>query len=333
LPVVGVVIVAFNSSETISECVKSSLADPAVASIVVVDNASEAACKDIVEMLGSRDSRVQYLASDNVGFSRGCNLGVERIGRCDTVAFINPDVEITRSLGELATRLKGSKCAIVSGRLVDPEHPTAINARPLVSLGRELLAAVIGGHRAYAVRSVSAVPTIEQEVEVGQVAGAMLLISTSHFALLQGFDEQFELYYDDVDLSARALELGGSLLINEVWGIHHAGASAATVPSLAYCVGTVSRVRYLRKHYGHRVLTSVGVIAVACTELLSRSVTRRGEGQASRVRAFRLQIRELRSPGSVRVLTCNSSGSRLTGFSAGSIPGYPEAPLGEEMGL
>jgi len=281
--------------------------DPAVASVVVVDNARETACKDIIEKISSRDSRLQYVASDNVGFSRGCNLGVARIARCDTVAFINPDVELTRSLGELAARLNGSECAIVSGRLLDPERPTAINARPLVSLGRELLAAFIGGTSVYAVRSVSGVPINGQEAKVGQVAGAMLLIAASNFAALHGFDEQFELYYDDVDLSARALELGGSLLINEQWGIHHGGASAATVPSLAYCVGTVSRVRYLRKHYGHSVLTSVGVMAIASAELLSRSVTRRGEGQAARVRAFRLQIRELRTPGSVQVLTCNSS--------------------------
>lgn len=323
MPVVGVVIVAFNSSETISDCVKSCLVDPAVASVVVVDNASEAACKDIVEKIGFRDLRVQYLASDNVGFGRGCNLGVARIVGCDTVAFINPDVEVTRSLGELAARLNATKSAIVSGRLLDPERPTAINARPLVSLGRELLAAFIGGQRAYAVRSVSGLPTKGQEAEVGQVAGAMLLIAASDFAALHGFDEQFELYYDDVDLSARALELGGTLLINEQWGIHHGGASASTVPTLAYCVGTVSRVRYLRKHYGHGVLTSAGVVAIACAELLTRSATRRREGQAARVRAFRLQVRELRSPGSIQVLTSHCSRSRPTGGSSGSIPGYP----------
>jgi N-acetylglucosaminyl-diphospho-decaprenol L-rhamnosyltransferase len=303
LPVVGVVIVAFNSSETISECVTSCLVDPAVASAVVVDNARETACRRIVETIGAQDPRVQYLVSDNLGFSRGCNFGVERIGSCDTVAFINPDVEVTRSLGELATRLKGSRCAIVSGRLLDPEHPEAINARPLVSFGRELLAAFVGDHRAYAVRSIGTSSAHEQEVEVGQVAGAMLLISASHFAMLNGFDEQFELYYDDVDLSARASNLGGSLLINEQWGIHHGGASAASVPSLAYCVGTVSRVRYLRKRYGNGVLTSAGVVAVACAELISRTASRRSEGQAARFQAFRLQIRELRNPGTVRVLT------------------------------
>jgi len=302
LSVVGVVIVAFNSSETIFECVMSCLVDPAVASLVVVDNASEEVCRGIVETIASQDPRVLYVATDNVGFSRGCNLGVERIGCCDTIAFINPDVEVTRSLGELAARLKSSKCAIVSGRLLNPEHPAGVNARPLVSIGREFLGALIGRDRAYAVRSVSVVPTDGQEVEVGQVAGAMLLISASHFAMLHGFDEQFELYYDDVDLSARALALGGSLLINEEWGIHHGGASAATVSDLAYCVGTVSRIRYLRKRYKNRASISGGVVAVACAELLTRSVARRGEGQAARFRAFRLQLCELRSPGSVRVL-------------------------------
>jgi GT2 family glycosyltransferase len=271
--------------------------------VVVVDNASDQVCRGIVEAIGSQDSRVVYLATDNLGFSRGCNFGVERLGYCETIAFINPDVEVTRSLGELASRLQESKCAIVSGRLLDPEYPSRVNARPLVSIGREFLGALVGRDRAYAVRSISSVPSYEQEVEVGQVAGAMLLISARDFAILRGFDEQFELYYDDVDLSARALKLGGSLLINEEWGIHHGGASAASVPGLAYCVVTVSRVRYLRKRYGERVLTSVGVAAIACVEFMSRMVSRRSEGQAARLQAFRLQMRELRNPGSVRVLT------------------------------
>lgn len=302
MPVVGVVIVAFNSSETISECVTSCLADPAVGSAVVVDNANEAACRGIVEAISAQDPRARYLASDNLGFSRGCNLGVEQISSCDTLAFINPDVKVTRSLGELAARLDESRYAIVSGRLMIPEQLDNVNARHLVSIWRELLAALIGGQRAYAVTSVSAIPTHGQEVEVGQVAGAMLLISRSHFERLHGFDEQFELYYDDVDLSARALDLGGSLLINERWGIHHGGKSAATVSDLAYCVGTISRARYLRKRYGKNILTSIGVLSVACAELVLRSLTHRREGQTARNQAFRLQLRELKQAGSVRVL-------------------------------
>lgn len=300
--VVGVIIVAFNSSETISECVTSCLEDPAVTSAVVVDNANEAACRSIVETIAAKDPRVRYIASDNVGFSRGCNLGVERIGSCDTFAFINPDVKVTRSLGELAARLDESKYAIASGRLVVPKRPSDVNARHLVSIGRELLAAMIGGDRAYSVTNVSPIPTYGQEVEVGQVAGAMLLISRTHFGQLQGFDGQFELYYDDVDLSARALVLGGSVLINEEWGLHYGGKSAATVSGLAYCVGTVSRARYLRKRYGESILTSTGVIAVACVELVFRSLTLRNEGQTARNHAFVLQLRELKDAGSVQVL-------------------------------
>ena len=299
---VGVVIVAFNSSETIRECLTSCLADPAVAFAVVVDNANEASCRRIVEALAVQDPRVRYVPSDNVGFSRGCNRGADLISSCDALAFINPDVKVTRSLGELATRLDRSRYAIMSGRLMVPEHPTAVNARPRVSMRRELVASLVGGGRAYALKSASAIPTHGQEIEVGQVAGAMLLISRLDFEQLRGFDEQFELYYEDVDLAARALDLGGSVLINEEWGIHDAGKSAVTVSSMAYCVFTISRARFLRKRYGRHTLTSLGVLAIACTELVSRSLTRQREGQAARNQAFFLQLRELKRAGSVRIL-------------------------------
>lgn len=298
---VGVVIVGFNSSATIESCIRSCLGDSAVRSVVVVDNAGQARCQQIVTEVAEADSRVTYHASENVGFGRACNVGVGLLPSCDTLVFLNPDVELSRPLSELATLLARTTHCIVSGRLVTGGSPNQVNVRPLVSMRRELRSAVLGSVRGYALPAAAGWQP-GQVVAVEQLAGALMVISTRDFRCLGGFDEQFELYYDDVDLSARARALGGSALVNEEWGVHHGGVSSATIPGLAFCVGSVSRVRYLRKAYGDRALVSLGVAAIACAELIVRSVTRRPEGHAARWRAVAMQMRELHAPGSVSVL-------------------------------
>jgi GT2 family glycosyltransferase len=122
----------------------------------------------------------------------------------------------------------------------------------------------------------------------------------STFRQLQGFDERFELFYDDVDMARRLEKLGGSAILHQNWGVHHAGASSSAVPTMSYVVGKVSRIRYLRKHYG-RLASITSAITIAVLEWVTRSAVRRPEGQAARNEALRMQFRELLHPG-VRVL-------------------------------
>lgn len=296
---VGVVIVAFNSSKTISACVKSCLTDPAVSAVVVVDNSTEEECRRIVGEISEYDPRVKYEGGANIGFSRGCNTGARMVAPVEYLAFVNPDVELTRPLGDLVSHLAKSGATIISGTLLSPTSPRLLNARPLPSFGREIAGALVGPTRAYAVHW----PRDDQTyLRVGQVAGALMLLRSEDFARLDGFDERFELYYDDVDLSRRAEAFGGSVLVLEEWGVHQGGVSSGSVSGLAYCVGAVSRTRYFRKWLGSG-RAAMMVVVLALTEALVRTLTRQGEGDQARLRAVRLQLQELLSPGSVRVLS------------------------------
>lgn len=296
---VAVVIVAFNSSATIGACVASCLVDPAVSAVVVVDNSKEQECRRVLAKIVDRDPRVRYMAGDNIGFSRGCNTGAGAITPVEYLAFVNPDVELTRKLSELTPYLADSGATIISGTLRTPSHPHLLNARPLPSFGRELVGAIVGPTRAYAMRWPS---DKEPYLRVGQVAGALMLLRGDDFTRLGGFDERYELYYDDVDLSRRAEAAGGSVLLLQEWGLHHGGVSSRSVSGLAYCVGAVSRARYLRKWLGSGRSVAM-VLVLAVTEFVSRTATRQREGDRARLRALLLQLKELISPGSVRVLS------------------------------
>lgn len=294
-----VVVVAFRSSPILENCLASLANDKAISEVVVVDNSSEVAAREVVQRLNQSDSRFVYVdPTQNLGFGRGSNRGVaEGKTGWTHVFFVNPDVRLTAPLTPLAEELDRG-AAIVAGLLVSPDHAGAVNARPLVTMRRELFKALIGT-RAYAMPH----PTSDgRAISVEQVDGALLGMAAGTFAELGGFDERFDLYYEDVDICRRAERIGGVRLITSEYGIHDGGASFATASAKAYSLNRVSRVRYLNKTYGSGQLARFAIAAIAVTEWLARSISRQGEGARIRNAAVRLQFRELAHPGSVDLL-------------------------------
>lgn len=295
-----VVVVAFRSSPILEGCLASLANDAAISEVVVVDNSSEIAARDVVQTITQRDRRFVYVdPAENLGFGKGSNRGVAEAHPGWThVFFVNPDVRLTASLAPLTEELdKGA--AIVAGLLVSPDHPGSVNARPLVTIRREFSKAIIGT-RAYRMAQPS---PDGRAVSVEQVDGALLGMSSKTFTELEGFDERFDLYYEDVDICCRAARIGDVRLVASEWGIHDGGASFATASAKAYSLNRVSRVRYLTKTYGPRPLVRFAIGAIAVAELFARSLSRQGEGSRTRNAAVRLQFRELVRPGSVDLLT------------------------------
>ena len=298
-PRILVVVVAYRSSAILGRCLAALALDEAVTEVIVVDNSSESEAARAVTELGSQDTRFTYLdPGANLGFAGGCNRGAAAAAPGWThIVFVNPDVRLTAGLAPLTERLD-SGAAVVAGLLVSPGHPDSVNARPLVTLRREFAKAVVGT-RAY---RIAAPPSDGEPIQVEQVDGALLAMAARTFRALDGFDERFELYYEDVDICARAAAHGGILLVPSPWGVHEGGASFATASANAYRLGRVSRVRYLRKHNGSSIAVGLAVGGIAVTEWVTRSLSRQGEGMRTRTAALRLQFRELVRPGSVRLL-------------------------------
>ena len=298
---VGAVVVAYNSEPTLTECLRSLCDDEAVASVVVVDNSSSPATKRLVEEFDDPRDRLTYLdPGANLGFAAGCNSGARAVGTVTHLAFVNPDVRLTRSLRELAASLTDSSSAIIAGLLQSPVSGVASNTRDLPSWGREFAKAVLGS-RAYVGSSVQPSDSSAPR-EVGQVDGALLVTSAAIFEELEGFDERFELYYEDVDLCARAHAIGAVSVVPRAWGDHIGGASSASASATSYCVGRISRLRYFRKVYGDTFAVRAALRLLGLVEFAARSVTRQGEGSHARWASVRQQAAELRSPGSVRLL-------------------------------
>lgn len=101
----SVIIVTFNSSSTIANCLGSVVNTLRPQDeVLVIDNHSQDNTLEIIEQLNFSPEKVKVLPqSKNYGFSRGCNIGIENSNK-EFVILLNPDTEV---FGDWIAKLTG----------------------------------------------------------------------------------------------------------------------------------------------------------------------------------------------------------------------------------
>jgi GT2 family glycosyltransferase len=102
------------------------------------------------------------------------------------------------------------------------------------------------------------------------VIGAFFLTRRTVFERLQGFDERFFVYFEEVDFALRAREAGWSnVCLTDVTCIHAGGGTSRQVKSERLFYSLRSRLLYGFKHFS--LLSAVALLAVTVMpEFLSR---------------------------------------------------------------
>lgn len=225
---IGVVVVTYQSMSTIERCLMLLLACPTVAKLIVIDNASGDGTPACVEAIAKQHPRVRLVRNrENCGFGAACNQGASAL---DTpwVAFVNPDIYIERdSLLRLVTHARTRPGAGVLGVDMVGEQglhdPAARRCDPSL---RELL--FRGGQRDawYVGRD----PKLDlQSVEA--ISGALMLMPLGLFLKVGGFDEDYRLHVEDLDLCRRVRAAGYEVLVaNDVTVTHLRGVSSRSRP-------------------------------------------------------------------------------------------------------
>ena len=172
--------------------------------VVVNNDASESVRLEKICRSNSRASLVDL--GRNVGFAAGCNAGARRT-TAQWLVFINPDVLVkhlpVESLDEL--ELRYGERVLFGVALQDHEKgsfrrlPTFTRLLVDSSGFDRILPFAAGSGMFY--RDEAALPPFAQ---VEQPAGAFFGISRSLFQELDGFDERFFVFFEEVDLALRA---------------------------------------------------------------------------------------------------------------------------------
>jgi N-acetylglucosaminyl-diphospho-decaprenol L-rhamnosyltransferase len=244
---VDIVVVSFNSRETLRDCVEDLGATPGL-TVFVVDNASEDGTLDVVA-----DLEVVLLPqTDNRGFSAGCNRGWQA-GTAPYVLFLNPDARISRaSVRALAATAEANdRVGVVAPRIMSANGDLEYSQRRFPAL-RSTFSQALFLHRlfrraSWADEVVRNPADYEVETSPDWVSGACLLVRRSVLEAIGGWDESFFLYSEDTDLCRRVRAAGFDVRFEPSAAAVHMGGRSSPRASLLPLLAE-SRIRYTEKH-------------------------------------------------------------------------------------
>jgi GT2 family glycosyltransferase len=224
-PDVSIVIVTWNGRRHLDACLDAVAAQRGVnAETVLVDNAST---DGTVAFVRERFPWVRVVAlAENHGFAGGNNIGV-REARGRFVALLNNDTAADPDW--LAALLRGIDesrgFALATSRIVYMHDPTLID-----SAGDGFLKSGGAFKRCHGRRVEAAGPT----QEVFGICGAACLMPKAVYEELGGFDEDFFVSHEDVDLSYRARLFGYRCrYVADAIVRHHGSATLGKVSAFA----------------------------------------------------------------------------------------------------
>jgi GT2 family glycosyltransferase len=254
---IAVVIINYNSSKLTKECVESILEKTTTTlsiQIIIVDNCSEK--NDYLSLKNHFDNyaiqNLQLIRSKiNTGFGGG-NMTGFHYANAKYVAFVNNDTLFLNDCFSIlkAAIEKDNSIAVVGGQSYTETGKQMVAFDHFASLSKELF-----GRDFLEKINPTKYPKRKSEytnpIQVNYVQGSFMLIRTSDFNNVGGFDTNIFLYYEETDLCMRLKNNGKScFLIPDAHYVHYHGASTPQNVTIKTEL-KISLLYIIRKHYGY----------------------------------------------------------------------------------
>lgn len=276
---VAIIVVNYGSSELLRQNLVPVAREAAGADIVVVDNfTSSAEQRAVLELCGQQGWRPVLLLT-NTGFGEGVNAGARTAldDGADVLIVLNPDASICRPAIERLVGLVRDDPFVVAAPTIwrTDGRRWFSGSDLLLEDGRMSSPARRAAHPDRRFRA--------------WLTGACFAISGELWQVLDGFDPDYFLYWEDVDLSWRVLEVGGQLVVDaEADAVHDAGGThtqrltGRAKSELYYYYNIRNRLMFAAKHIDVEDLRSW----LSVTRRVSYEILLQG-GRAQFVRPWR----------------------------------------------
>ena len=304
-----IIIVNWNAGSQLHDCLSSIVGETKsvnLGRVVVVDNASKDDSLVGIDDFGLPLTIVRN--GENRGFGTAGNQGAYG-SSADLLLFLNPDTRIyPGALAQAIACLEGGEnqsAGIVGVQLVDEQGCPHRSCVRFPSFPR-LLYEMLGLSRLFPKYCRGLFMRDwdhDQSRQVDHVMGAFTLTRRSLFESLQGFDEIFFMYLEDLDFSLRARQAGwNSFYLAQAQVYHKSGGTSEQVKARRLFYLLRSRFRYARKHLGP-VQTWIIVSLTFSVELILRIAEAIAKGSGSRARAT-VEAYVLLSRDLLKEMTC-----------------------------
>lgn len=251
----SVIIVNFRSEHYLEKCIASiyNKFPPDLAfEIIIVNNDKDGKLEGIRQKFPG--AAILDLG-ENIGFGAGQNMGSSR-AQGEYLFFLNPDTEILSDNISLILEdferyeniaILGSLLLSPGGKIQDWSHGKEINLKKLIknNLGWP---------------DTEKLADVKKKKKTEWVSGTALFIRKKIFKDLGGFDEQFFMYFEDMDICKRARQLGQLVLFHPRFQVLHHGGKSYPNQKKQKKDYYDSQEYYFKKHHGK---IKAGIIKLA----------------------------------------------------------------------
>jgi GT2 family glycosyltransferase len=246
----SIIIVCFNGWERLNKCLEalnSFKGEKFRAEVIVVDNKSD---DDTINKIEIRFPKFRFIYNKiNGGFANGCNLGAGNASG-EFLLFLNPDTVASESEIEKLLNIakQNPEFAILSCRQVNEKGKESVAYGPFPSMFN-----LTGFQRAIFGNRMSELRRQTPEVSFPDwISGSVVLIRQTTFRQISGFDEDFWMYFEDVDLCRRIRKIDSEIAFcrNITIEHNHGGSSRINLKtaSLTKTEVHISRHVYVSKN-------------------------------------------------------------------------------------
>ena len=213
---ISFIIVNYNSTKELQNCLNdlSQIDNASKCEIIIVNNDT----KKLSIPKYNFKKQIIHEVNKNIGYGRANNIGLKYVTH-DFICFLNPDTHsFCQNLLSITNHLKNKETIIMPQICTESGNPQPWSVGSNISL-LKLFGNNIGLYKK---------PWLSnQKISVDWVSGAALFTSTKLMQKLDGFDEDYFLYFEDVDLCKRALKKGTKIYYLPQLSITHTGGASS----------------------------------------------------------------------------------------------------------
>jgi N-acetylglucosaminyl-diphospho-decaprenol L-rhamnosyltransferase len=222
----SVIVVSADSGPSLRECVRRLLASTLSMELILVDNASLDGVPPAIERAHAHDARLKVIYNHkNIGFGPAVNLAAKQ-AHGHVLLVLNPDCLLQEDDLQRLLELSASrpKAGLIGAVVCDDDgrpDPASWRRDPLLRRSLNSMFG-LGGEK---VNMEQAIPA--EVIEVEAVSGALMLLTREMFQRVGGFDEDYFLHCEDLDICRRVRDIGYQVLLAGDVRVHHGKGSSS----------------------------------------------------------------------------------------------------------
>jgi GT2 family glycosyltransferase len=234
---ISIIIVNYRGWKALDECLESidSISSKTFSfEVIVVDNASNDGQFPVFKQKYSKFTFIEN--TGNNGFSNGCNFGAS-VATGNHFLFLNPDTKLTLEALEtlLQTAVSHPEIGILSCLQINENNVFYKQNNLFPAFGRFFGISRAIFRKLNKSKLEKRFNNTEDLFYPDWVTGAVVFISRNWFKKIKGWNEDYWLYFEDVDLCKKVSDLGGKVAVTRKATIfhQHGGASRINVKTKA----------------------------------------------------------------------------------------------------